>query len=69
MNFSVGFGLFLIAVGIFGAVAAWTNLESFMSTGKIGLVSRLAGRLPARVLVGLWSGMACVSGVTMMVRS
>jgi hypothetical protein len=67
MDFNVGFGLFLLAVGLFGAVAAAMNLESFMSTGKVGLISRVAGRLVARVMVGLCAGCALLGGVSMMV--
>jgi hypothetical protein len=65
MDFKVGFGLLLLGAGIFGVIAAAMNLESFMSSGKVGVMSRFAGRLSARVMVGLCSACACAGGLSM----
>lgn len=66
MTFNIGFGLFLLAIGLFGGFAAGTNLESFMSSGKVGLISRVAGRGVARALVGASAACACLGGVVLL---
>jgi hypothetical protein len=63
MDFNVGFGLFLLAVGLFGVVTAAMNVDSFMSSGKVGVISKFAGRAAARLVVGATGVLTCLGAL------